>query len=46
VIEEVDREPIAETRDFERSLKGAGDKPLLLLVNRRGNTLFVPVELG
>ncbi|MFQ5528066.1 MAG: DegQ family serine endoprotease [Thermoanaerobaculia bacterium] len=45
VIEEVDREPVIEARAFDRVLRSAGDKPLLLLVNRGGNTLFVAVEL-
>jgi len=42
VIQQVNRQPVRNTADFERALKGSTDKPLLL-VNRNGNTMFLAV---
>jgi serine protease Do len=43
VIQEVNRQPVASVGEFRRAVSQAGDKPILLLVNRRGNTLFIIV---
>jgi serine protease Do len=42
VIQEVNRQAVRSAADFERALSKAGSNPLLL-VNRRGNTLFLAV---
>ncbi len=43
VIEEVGRRPVTSVRQFESAVKSSGDV-VLLLVNRGGQTLFVPLE--
>jgi serine protease Do len=42
VIQEVNRQPVKSTADFERAVRNTKEETLLL-VNRRGNTLFVAV---
>jgi len=42
VIQEVNRQPVKNTADFERAIRGSKDQALLL-VNRQGNTLYVTV---
>ncbi|MCC6586812.1 MAG: DegQ family serine endoprotease [Bryobacterales bacterium] len=42
VIQEVNRKPVRSAADFQRAMRQAGEVPLLL-VNRRGNTLFIAV---
>jgi serine protease Do len=44
VIEQVNRQPVRSTADLEGALGRAGTRPVLLLVNRRGNTFFVTVR--
>ncbi len=44
VIVQVDRKPVQSVDELRAAVKKAGDKPVLLLVNRRGNELFVPVR--
>ena len=44
VIQEVDRKPVTNVASFERAVREAGRKPVLLLVNRGGRTAFVVVE--
>ena len=44
VIQEVNRKPVNHVADFERATREAGRAPVVLLVNRAGNTLFVPLE--
>lgn len=44
VIQEVNRIRVKNVASFERVLKQAGNKPILLLVNRRGTTQYVVVE--
>jgi len=41
VIEEVDRRPMVSTDQFQRAVKQAGNQPLLLLINRSGDHLYV-----
>jgi len=40
VIQEVNHQPVKNVSEFQSALKKAGDEPLLL-VNRRGQTLFI-----
>jgi serine protease Do len=40
VIQEVNRQPIKNTSDFERAIHNSNDKPLLL-VNRNGSTMYL-----
>jgi len=42
VIQEVNRKPVKNTSDFERSLTGSKEETLLL-VNRNGSTLYLAV---
>jgi serine protease Do len=42
VIQEVNRKPVRSTADFERAVSGSKEENLLL-VNRRGNTMFMAV---
>src|SRR5579883_976021 len=41
VIQEVNHHPVKDVSDFDRELSKAGSGPVLLLVNRQGNTMFV-----
>ena len=41
VIEEVNRQPVQSVADLRAALESAADRPLLLLVNREGNEVFV-----
>ena len=40
VIQEVNRQPVRNTAEFERAIRSSKDKPLLL-VNRNGSTMFL-----
>jgi serine protease Do len=42
VIQEVNRQPVKNTSDFEHAVRNSKDSTLLL-VNRRGNTMYVAV---
>ncbi len=44
VIQEVDRKPIRNVREFQQALAAAGNRPVLLLLNRGGSTLYVVVQ--
>jgi serine protease Do len=44
VIEQVNREPVSNTTEFQGAIRAAGTKPTLLLVNRGGSTRFVVIE--
>jgi serine protease Do len=44
VIEEVDHRGVPNVAAFDRAVREAGSKPVLLLVNRQGTTSFVVVE--
>lgn len=44
VIQEVNRQPVQNEAAFWRAVRAAGDRPLLLLVNRGGSTYFVVIE--
>jgi len=44
VIEQINRQPVTSVGDYDRLTSQAGKKPIMLLVNRGGNTTFVVVE--
>jgi serine protease Do len=41
VIQEVNHQPVKNVAEFEQAMRKKGDNESLLLVNRRGNTLFL-----
>jgi Do/DeqQ family serine protease len=45
VIEQVNQQPVRSVADLRAALERSGDKPLLLLVNHRGRTVFVTIKL-
>jgi serine protease Do len=44
VIEQVNRRPVESTDQLRQAVKEAGNKTVLLLINRQGNELFVTVR--
>ena len=44
VIIEINRKPVNSVVDVKSALEGTSSKPVLLLVNRRGQTSYVPVK--
>jgi len=44
VIEEVDRKAVHNVEEFRQALQGRAKQPVLLLINRGGNSVFVVVE--
>ena len=44
VIEEVNRQPVRSAADLQATIQRAGTRPLLLLINRRGDSLFLTVR--
>ena len=45
VVVEVNRQPVRSLADLQSAIQNTGSKPLLLLINRGGNTLFVTVRM-
>ena len=43
VIEQVDRRPVRSADDLRAAVNATTDRPLLVLINRRGNSLFLTV---
>jgi Do/DeqQ family serine protease len=43
VIEEVNRQPVKSVEELQAAIRRTPDKPLLLLVNRQGQSVFVTV---
>jgi serine protease Do len=43
VIQEVDRKPIATLEQFQRAIQQVGSQPVLLLINRGGEHLYVVI---
>ncbi len=43
VIEQVNRQPVRSVDELRSALQKSGNRPALLLVNRKGQTIFVPV---
>jgi len=46
VIQEVNRQPVKSASDLQQALQQSGNRPPLLLINRGGQTVFIPVPLG
>jgi Do/DeqQ family serine protease len=46
VIQEVNRQPVTSAADIQKALARWGNNPPLLLINRQGQTVFVPVPQG
>jgi serine protease Do len=44
VIVEAGRQPVTSVSEFRSQVRAAGSEPLLLLVNRNGNVMFLVVE--
>jgi Do/DeqQ family serine protease len=44
VIEEVNRKPVKDAADLRAAVKAAGERPALVLVNRKGASLFLTIE--
>jgi serine protease Do len=44
VIMEVNRKPVATMSDFAKALHAAGNKPVLLLIDRQGTTMYITVK--
>jgi serine protease Do len=44
IIEQVNRRPVQTVDELRAAVKNAGNKPVLLLINRQGTELFVPVQ--
>ena len=44
VIEEVNRRPVRTVAELQAALKASGERPALLLVNRGGDSAFIPVR--
>jgi serine protease Do len=44
VIEQINRQPVNSVADYHRLISQAGKQPLVLLVNRGGNTMFMVVQ--
>jgi Do/DeqQ family serine protease len=45
VIEEVNRKPVTDVAELRAAAKSSGDRPALVLVNRKGASLFLAMEL-
>jgi Do/DeqQ family serine protease len=45
VIQQVNRQPVNSVSDMQNALAKSGDRPPLLLINRGGQTFYVPVPL-
>jgi S1-C subfamily serine protease len=46
VIQEVNRQPVRSPEDLRNALQRSGNRTPVLLINRNGQTAFVPVPLG
>jgi len=44
IIQSVNRQPVKTVEDLRSALKGSGNRPLLVLINRQGNSVFVTVR--
>jgi len=44
VIEQVNRQPVQSVDELRAAVKSGANKPVLLLINRQGNELFVTVR--
>ncbi len=46
VIQQVNKKPVNTVAEFQAAIRLAGSRPVLLLVNRGGSTMFIVVEPG
>jgi Do/DeqQ family serine protease len=46
VIEQINRQPVRSAGDIEPALKKSGNRPALVLIDRKGQTIYVPVTIG
>jgi Do/DeqQ family serine protease len=44
VIQEVNRQPVKSASDLSAAIEKSGGKPIVLLINRRGETAFIPIR--
>ena len=44
VIQQVDRKPVSNLAQYQNAMQAAGNHPVLLLIDRRGATMFVVVQ--
>jgi serine protease Do len=44
IIEQINHLPVHSTADVRAALAKSGDRPALLLINRKGQKVFVPVR--
>ena len=44
VIEEINRQPVSSVSEYERVVGQAGKEPVVLSVNRQGNTAYLVVQ--
>jgi serine protease Do len=44
VIVSANQQKLRTSADLQNAVQRAGDRPVLLLINRRGQTIFVPVR--
>ena len=44
ILVEANRQPLRSVTDLETAIRSSADKPVLLLVNRRGQTVYLPVR--
>ena len=44
IVVEVNRKPVRSVRDFAQAVEEAGDRDLVVLVNRGGTTAYVAIE--
>ena len=45
VIQEINRQPVRSVDEMRSALQKSGDRPALLFVNHKGQTIFLPVRL-
>jgi serine protease Do len=45
IIEQINRQPVRSAGDVAGALAKSGDRPSLVLINRKGQTIFVPVRM-
>ncbi|MEA2175472.1 MAG: serine protease Do [Blastocatellia bacterium] len=46
VIEEINRQPVRSVADLKNALQRAGERPSLMLINRRGDEVYLTVRPG
>ena len=46
VILEINKVPVSSVQDAKAAIEKAGSKPMLLLVERQGRTIFLTVRAG